>query len=111
MDGYREQLRLFRDALQLPMASLAGPFIPQKIYVPHTNSDRRRYVEEIELQPPIYFWMQNPEECGIPLTDALHCRARRMRLRDDPVFEGRGPSISVRIQVYSLLSSKRCEVL
>jgi hypothetical protein len=81
------------------MASIAGPFVPQRMYIPHTNSDRRRYVEEIDLQGPIYFWMQDPEECGIPLVDALHSRVRRLLHRDEPVFEGRGPSISVRIQV------------
>ncbi|KAG6817538.1 hypothetical protein H0H87_007506 [Tephrocybe sp. NHM501043] len=99
LDGHREQLRLFKEALQLPLSFNAGPFIPQKMYMPHTNSDRRRYVEEIDLQRPIYFWMEAPDECGIPLVDALHSRVRRLRQRDEPVFEGRGPSISVRIQV------------
>ncbi|KAG6865710.1 hypothetical protein C0991_012526 [Blastosporella zonata] len=98
LDGHREQLRLFKEALQLPLTFNAGPFIPQKMYMPHTNSDRRRYVEEIDLQQPIYFWMEGPDECGIPLVDALHSRVRRLRQRDEPVFEGRGPSISVRIQ-------------
>ncbi|KAF5373259.1 hypothetical protein D9615_007457 [Tricholomella constricta] len=97
-DSHREQLQLFRDALQLPMSQPVGPFVPQKMYIPHTNSDRRRYVDEIELQSPIYFWMQDPEECGFPLADALHSRVRRLQFRDEPVFEGRGPSISVRIQ-------------
>jgi hypothetical protein len=87
------------EAVKLPMATLTGPFIPQKMYIPHTNSDRRRYVEEIDLAPPIYFWVQDPEECGIPLVEALHSRVRRLMARDEPVFEGRGPSISVRIQV------------
>ncbi|KAG6813821.1 hypothetical protein H0H92_006765 [Tricholoma furcatifolium] len=94
LDGYREQLRLFKEALQLPLSFDAGPFVPQKMYMPHTNSDRRRYVEEIELQQPIYFWMESPGECGISLIDALHSRVRRLRQRDEPVFEGRGPSIS-----------------
>ncbi|KAG6877147.1 hypothetical protein C0993_009940 [Termitomyces sp. T159_Od127] len=98
IDGHREQLRLFREALLLPIISNAGPFVPQKMYMPHTNSDRRRYVEEIELQKPIYFWMDSPNECGISLIDALHSRVRRLQQRDEPVFEGRGPSISVRIQ-------------
>ncbi|KAG6891269.1 hypothetical protein C0995_008521 [Termitomyces sp. Mi166 len=98
LDGHREQLRLFKDALILPLSFNAGPFVPQKMYMPHTNSDRRRYVEEIDLQQPIYFWMESPDECGISLIDALHSRVRRLRQRDEPVFEGRGPSISVRIQ-------------
>ncbi|GLB41720.1 hypothetical protein LshimejAT787_1003200 [Lyophyllum shimeji] len=98
LDSYREQHRMFKEALQLPMSYNAGPLVPQKMYIPHTNSDRRRYVEEIELQSPIYFWMQDPKECGISLTDALHSRVRRLQFRDEAVFEGRGPSISVRIQ-------------
>jgi len=31
--------------------------------------------------------------------DALHTRVRRLENRDETVFAGRGPSISVRIQV------------
>lgn len=69
------------------------------MYKPHTNSDRRRYVEEIELDAPIFFWMTGPEECGISLTDALHSRVKRLRDRDVPVFEGRGPSVSIRLEV------------
>lgn len=99
LDSHREQLRLFKEALSLPLNPPAGPFVPQRMYMPHTNSDRRRYVEEIELQQPIYFWMESPVECGISLIDALHSRVRRLQQRDEPVFEGRGPSISVRIQV------------
>ncbi|KNZ75098.1 hypothetical protein J132_04582, partial [Termitomyces sp. J132] len=95
---HREQLKLFKEALILPLSFTAGPFVPQKMYMPNTNSDRRRYVEEIDLQRPIYFWMESPDECGISLIDALHSRVRRLRQRDEPVFEGRGPSISVRIQ-------------
>ncbi|KAH0582942.1 hypothetical protein H2248_010841 [Termitomyces sp. 'cryptogamus'] len=98
VDGHREQLKLFKEALILPLSFTAGPFVPQKMYMPNTNSDRRRYVEEIDLQRPIYFWMESPDECGISLIDALHSRVRRLRQRDEPVFEGRGPSISVRIQ-------------
>ena len=97
--SYRDQTQFFRDAFNLPMSSGAGDFVPQQMYRPHTNSDRRRYVEEVQLEQPIYFWMENPVECGIPLMDALHSRVRRLRNRDETVFAGRGPSISVRIQV------------
>ena len=97
--SYRDQTQFFRDALNLPMSPGAGGFVPQQMYRPHTNSDRRRYVEEVQLEQPIYFWMENPAECGIPLMDALHSRVRRLQNRDETVFAGRGPSISVRIQV------------
>jgi hypothetical protein len=96
--SYRDQTQFFKDALNLP-TTVAGDFVPQQMYRPHTNSDRRRYVEEVDLDGPIYFWMENPSECGIPLTDALHSRVRRLQNRDETVFTtGRGPSISVRIQ-------------
>lgn len=89
------------EATRLPISWAAGPFIPQKLYIPHTNADRQRYVDGIELQPPIEFWMNDPVECGIPLVDALQSRVRRLQRRNESVFQGRGPSISVRILVSS----------
>lgn len=83
------------------MSSEAGPFIPQLMYKPHTTSDRRRYVEEVDLDAPIYFWVTNPTECGISLSDALHSRLKRLQNKDQRVFEGRGPSVSIRIEVRS----------
>ena len=74
-------------------------FIPQKMYRPHTTSDIKRYIEEVSLDPPIIFWMGGPDECGIPLTDALHSRTKRLRDHDREVFEGRGPSVSIRLEV------------
>jgi len=76
-----------------------GPMVmvPQKRYKPHTSSDRRRYVDEVNLEPPINFYMQKPDEEGIPLKDAMHGRFARLALRDEPMFRERGPSISVRL--------------
>jgi hypothetical protein len=71
--------------------------VPQKRYKPHTSSDRRRYVDEINLEPSIHFYMQRPDEEGIPLRDAMHGRFARLVARDEPMFQERGPSISVRI--------------
>lgn len=73
--------------------------VPQKRYKPHTSSDRRRYVDEVDLEPAIFFYMQKPDESGIPLRDALHGRFARLAGRDEPMFKERGPSISVRINV------------
>jgi hypothetical protein len=73
--------------------------VPQKRYKPHTSSDRRRYVEEVQLEPSIYFYMSKPDELGIPLRDALHGRFAKLVLRDEPMFQERGPSISVRLNV------------
>ncbi|KAF8269819.1 hypothetical protein EI94DRAFT_1798812 [Lactarius quietus] len=74
-----------------------GPMVPQKRYKPHTSSDRRRYVDEVNLEPSIHFYMQKPDEAGIPLKDAMHGRFARLHSRDEPMFQERGPSISVRI--------------
>ena len=73
--------------------------VPQKRYKPHTSSDRRRYVDEVNLEPSIGFFMQKPDEAGIPLKDAMHGRFARLVARDEPMFQERGPSISVRIDV------------
>jgi len=74
-----------------------GPMVPQKRYKPHTSSDRRRYVEEVQLEPSIFFYMSKPDELGIPLRDALHGRFAKLVARDEPMFQERGPSISVRL--------------
>ncbi|TDL23685.1 hypothetical protein BD410DRAFT_720956 [Rickenella mellea] len=75
-----------------------GPFIPQKKYQPHTKSDYRRYVDEITLDPSIKFTLQNPNQGGIPLRDALTSRFMRLVGRDDLMFVQRGPSISIRLE-------------
>lgn len=75
-----------------------GVAVPQKMYKPHTQSDRRRYVEEVELEPPIMFYLQGPGECGIPLRDALTGKYIRLLGRDDPMFRERGPSVSIRLR-------------
>ena len=95
---HREQLDFFRAVLDLPRHPY-GPFVPQPMYRPHTNSDRKRYVEEIELEAPIYFSLRHPSEYGILLSDALHSRVERLENRDQLVFEGRGPSVSIRLEV------------
>ena len=96
--SHREQLTMFRDALKLPMDG-AGPFIPQPMYKPHTTSDRKRYVEEVLLEGPLFFYSDDPARCGILLKDALHSRTRKLRNREKAVFEGRGPSVSIRLEV------------
>jgi hypothetical protein len=73
--------------------------VPQKRYKPHTSSDRRRYVDEVHLESSINFFMHKPDEEGIPLKDAMHGRFARLMARDESMFQERGPSISVRINV------------
>jgi len=82
----------------LPLSQFQrGPMVPQKRYKPHTSSDRRRYVDEVNLEESIHFYMQKPDEEGISLKDAMHGRFVRLISRDEPMFQERGPSISVRI--------------
>ena len=77
--------------------------IPQRTYRPHTQSDRRRYVEEVQLEPPILFHMTSPIGLGISCRDALNCRFAHLDNRDDPMFINRGPSVSIRIMVSLVL--------
>ena len=72
--------------------------VPQKRYKPHTG-DKRRYVDEVNLEQSIAFYMENPDEAGIPLKDAMLGPFLRLGARDEPIFQERGPSISVRINV------------
>ncbi|TCD66622.1 hypothetical protein EIP91_001132 [Steccherinum ochraceum] len=74
-----------------------GVMLPQRTYRPHTQSDRRRYVEEVVLEAPIMFAMQNPTGFGIPCRDALNSKFMRLTGRDDQMFSGRGPSVSIRL--------------
>ncbi|KAI0820365.1 hypothetical protein BC628DRAFT_1330692 [Trametes gibbosa] len=86
----------------LPLAQMyghpsGGELVPQPDYRPHTQSDRRRYVEQVELDPPILFFTQNPLAMGIPLGDAISSRFMQLVDRDDPMLKDRGPSVSIRL--------------
>jgi hypothetical protein len=96
-DPYGSNVQFFRRINvvynNLPMSPDQGEFVPQQMYIPFNYIDQRRYVEEVQLDPPIFFRMENPVACGIPLMDALHSRVRRLQNRDETVLGGRGPSI------------------
>jgi hypothetical protein len=95
---FQDQVQFFRAASSEPCVTFTGPMIPQSIYRPHTNADRRRYVDEVGLDAPIKFLVEHPSECGIGLKDALHSRVTRLVGREALMFEGRGPSISIRLE-------------
>ena len=76
--------------------------VPQKRYKPHTSSDRRRYVDEVDLEPSVGFFMQKHDEAGIPLRDAMH---GRLVARDEPMFQERGPSESISVRINVRLAS------
>ena len=93
--------------LRLPLDG-AGPLVPQPMYKPHTTSDRKRYVEEVLLEAPLFFISEHAQQYGIPLKDALHFRTKKLRDRDQVVFEGRGPSVSIRLEVSIPLHPLHC---
>ena len=86
-----------------------GLFVPQKTYRPHTISDRRRYVDEVELEAPILFFSNKPVGCGILLRDAISSRFSTLEGRDDAMFQGRGPSVSIRLNVRYSFQRPRCD--
>jgi len=75
------------------------------MYKPHTGSDRRRYVEEVRLSWPIIFEVEHPSEWGIPLDDALKSRTKNLIDKDALMFDGCGPSVSIRLEVRSSIIS------
>jgi hypothetical protein len=79
----------------------AGSFIPQKMYEPRTNSDRWLYVEDVLLEAPLFFYLENPTNLGFPLKDALQSWTKKMPHRNQVMFEGCGPSVSIRLEVSS----------
>ena len=78
---------------------LGGVLVPQKTYRPHTLNDRRRYVEEVQLDSPIMFYTHTPAGCGILLRDAIASKFITLEGRDDAMFVSRGPSVSIRLIV------------
>lgn len=81
----------------------AAFLVPQKVYRPSTQSDRPRSVDKFEPEPPIMFLTQHPDGCGINCRDAMNSRSSRLHGRDDSMFQNRGPSVSIRINVCALL--------
>jgi hypothetical protein len=73
--------------------------IPQKRYKPHTTSERRRYIEEVQLEPSILFNSIDQDLVGITLEDAVSGKFGALDGRDDAMFVACGPSISVRLNV------------
>ncbi|KAF9221404.1 hypothetical protein BS17DRAFT_711300 [Gyrodon lividus] len=72
--------------------------VPQKIYQPYTEADRLRYVRGVVLKATIFFCSNHSVEWGMSLEDALKLRLKHLKDKDEPMFIGCGPSISLRIQ-------------
>ena len=73
-------------------------FVPQAVYQPYTIADRKRYVQDSHFQETIFFCSDGSSELGISLDDALKQRLRHLKDKDDRMFIGCGPSVSIRIQ-------------
>lgn len=76
-------------------------WVPQKVYQPYTEADRKRYITDCDLRQTIYFFSSAPYDWGITLEDALRFRLKDLQDKDDAMFEGCGPSVSIRIEVSS----------
>lgn len=97
--SHAQQYQSWKDTPSIcPIAGDVKTFVPQRMYKPHTGSDRRRYVEEVRLSLPIIFEVEGPNEWGIGLDDALKCRTKRLLDKDTLMFEGCGPSVSIRLE-------------
>ncbi|KDQ61577.1 hypothetical protein JAAARDRAFT_123166 [Jaapia argillacea MUCL 33604] len=68
--------------------------VPQKMYRPQTSSDRRRYIDEVRFDPPIYFGRDQLH--GVPLNEILNGNGQIYNGSEE-VFKNCGPSISIRI--------------
>ncbi|KAF8449094.1 hypothetical protein L210DRAFT_3523883 [Boletus edulis BED1] len=73
-------------------------FIPQTVYTPYTEADKKRYILDVELRETIFFHSDGSSEFGISLDDALKQQLMHMKDKDDRMFVGCGPSVSIRIQ-------------
>ncbi|KIJ61274.1 hypothetical protein HYDPIDRAFT_97134 [Hydnomerulius pinastri MD-312] len=73
-------------------------FIPQSVYRPYSDDHWLRYVREVQLKEPIFFYSSQPVEWGVSLEDALKARPEYLKDKDERMFIGCGPSVSIRLQ-------------
>ncbi|KAI9461492.1 hypothetical protein HD554DRAFT_1513184 [Boletus coccyginus] len=73
-------------------------FVPQTVYQPYTEADKKRYIRDVELQETIFFQLHGSSELGISLDDALRQRLKHLNDKEDLMFVSCGPSVSIRIQ-------------
>lgn len=73
-----------------------GTVVPQTLYIPHNRSDYGRYVEEAELQMPIFFVHENGD-LGLPLEDAISGQCHTLRHADTQAQLGGRSTTHIRI--------------
>ncbi|KAI5989335.1 hypothetical protein EDD15DRAFT_1318471 [Pisolithus albus] len=81
-------------------------FVPQRIYRPYTEADQKRYITDCELKQTIYFLSSNPSEFGLTLDNAIKSKHKDLQDKDDPMFAGCGPSVSIRVEVRPFIRSR-----
>lgn len=98
----QRQQQLWKDIIMHPRnagGTFTGPLVKQRMYRPHTNADKKRYVEDVQLSEPIVFEVHSQEQWGMLLTEAMQPRSSRLVGAEEAVFVDRGPSVSIRIEV------------
>ncbi|KAG8220889.1 hypothetical protein J3R82DRAFT_2388 [Butyriboletus roseoflavus] len=73
-------------------------FVPQTVYQPYTEADRKRYIRDVELKETIFFHTDDSSELGVSLDDALKQKLGHLNGKDHRMFNDCGPSVSIRIQ-------------
>ncbi|KAG2053708.1 hypothetical protein BDR06DRAFT_969883 [Suillus hirtellus] len=81
----------------VPVETATCACIPQRLYQPRGETEREKYVQAANLSSPILFCAEKSHELGVALEEILK-NSRCLSDRDDPVFEGGGRSISVRLE-------------
>ncbi|KAH9828764.1 uncharacterized protein C8Q71DRAFT_891830 [Rhodofomes roseus] len=64
---------------------------------PELPTRTESFQQQVKLEPPIMFFLQSPQRCGMPLQHALTGQSANLVDRDDLMFTNRGPSISIRL--------------
>ncbi|KAG1907709.1 uncharacterized protein F5891DRAFT_974371 [Suillus fuscotomentosus] len=81
----------------VPIETATSACIPQRLYQPRGETEREKYVQAANLSLPILFCAEKSHELGVALEEILK-NSRCLSDRDDPVFEGGGQFISVRLE-------------
>ena len=77
-----------------------GPVIRQKIWAPRKASDKRRWVDHVQLNPPIFFIHDNgQDDLGLPLREAAGGNCMGLRGAEEAVPVGSMAHVQIRINV------------
>jgi hypothetical protein len=88
-----------------------GPVIQQIIWAPKKSSDRLRWVDQEQLQPPIFFIHKNGRDLGLPLKEAAGGNCMRLRGALEAAPVGSRAHVQIRINVSSILGCQCPELM